>query len=110
MPSKLGYEKHQMRVSGNSKYRPEQFVLKEYFKVYAPSLVIELEYQVGTYRIDLADLTNKIAWELDGGYHNRKKDEDKDYILTTVYGWKVNRVKEDSWEWNWLWNSIVKKK
>jgi len=109
MPSKLGYEKHQMRVSGNSKYRPEQFVLKEYFKVYAPNLRIELEVRAGPYTIDLADWTNGIAWELDGGYHNPLKDAKKDEYLNTI-GWKVNRIKEDSWEWNWLWNSIVKKK
>lgn len=102
MPSKLGYEKHQMRTSGKTGYRPEQFKLKEYFKVYAPKIEISLEHTQGPYKIDLADLTNKIAWELDGGYHNKKKDEDRDYVLTT-WGWKVIRIKEDSWEWNWLW-------
>ena len=105
MPSKIGYEKHQMRASGNSKYRPEQFKLRDYFSIYAPNLKIELEVQAGPYSIDLADWTNKIAWELDGEYHNPLKDAIKDEYLLS-HGWKkVIRIKQDSWDWFWLWDN-----
>lgn len=103
------WSKVNMRKKGETAYRHEQFVLQEYFKVYAPKILIEMEYPVLSTDglllavIDLADLTNKIAWRLDGGSHTRPSKDDRQREALELRDWVVIDIKKDSWDWNWLW-------
>jgi len=103
------WAKIKMREKGETEYRHEQFVLQEYFKVYAPQLRIEMEYPVHSTdglllaKIDLADLTNKIAWRLDGDSHTNPDKDDRQKKALELRDWIVIDIKKDSWDWNWLW-------
>jgi very-short-patch-repair endonuclease len=99
-----------MQERGETEYRHEQFVLQNYFKIYAPRIITEQEYKVfheGILfaKIDLADLTNKIAWRLNGEIHTGKRameDEEQKELLER-HGWIVLDIPKDSYNWYWLW-------
>lgn len=112
---KPNYAKRNM--GKNKEYRPEQFKLQEYFQVYAPTLrtAMELPISVGDQIIavlDFADLDNKIAYRLASGVnqgsHNGKINSTKytnQKVWLETLGWKVEDINEDSWNWNWLFDS-----
>jgi hypothetical protein len=99
-----------MELKNEREHRHEQFVLQNYFKIYAPKIITEQEYKVyhdGVLiaKIDLADLTNMVAYRLNGEIHTGKrlmKDEEQRYALEEL-GWKVIDCDKDSWGWWWLW-------
>lgn len=100
-----------MRVAAKTKYRPEQFRLQSFFKIYAPRLHIEMEYvirfnvenQEYVKIADLADRTNKIAYFLNGESHSVLRDILNKDLIEKNTEWKVINCDKDSWEWNWLW-------
>ena len=104
------YITRNMGLRAETEHRHEQFVLQNYFKIYAPKIITEQEYKVYhegrlIAKIDLADLTNMIAYRLNGEIHTGKrlmKDEEQRYALEEL-GWKVIDCNYDSFEWNWLW-------
>lgn len=108
---KPNYAKKNMRLANNTQFRPEQFKLYNYFKTYAPDVEVQLEYPIhvkyegqNITRIpDLVDLTNYIAYFLNGEIHSAKKDNYDKLIIETYTQWKVEHINKDSDEWNWLW-------
>jgi hypothetical protein len=99
-----------MQESGQNQYRPEQFKLKEYFRVFAPNLEVILEHPIpGIGIADLFDKTNGIVWLLDGGSHihggRMKKNKDDRQIEKYMREYQVIIVSSDSYSWNWLWQS-----
>ena len=108
---KPNYARRAMRQSKNTQYRPEQFKLQSFFKVYAPQIHTEMEHRIVVnsegreyVRIaDLVDLDNKIAYFLNGEVHSSKRDNETRILLETNSDWKVTNLDKDSWEWNWLW-------
>ena len=100
-----------------TQYRPEQWALKEFFNVYAPRLQIKLEYPIDFGNgegciIDVMDLTNNIAYRLSGigSPHDtttgqRKYNRQRE-ILESL-GIQVIDVREDSYNWQWLWSCQV---
>jgi hypothetical protein len=99
-----------MQERGETEHKHEQFVLQNYFKIYAPKIITEQEYKVYDNgkliaKLDLVDLTNKIGYRLNGEIHIGKRlmnDEEQRYTLEEL-GWKVIDCDKDSWGWWWLW-------
>lgn len=59
------------------------------------SMVLRREFKQGKWFIDFADISNKLALEIDGKQHKfpdrLKSDQEKDKFLTE-YGWKIKRI------------------
>jgi len=109
---KPNYAKRNMRLANNTAYRPEQFRLQDFFKIYAPNIHIQLEYVIhfncegrNITRIpDLVDLDNKIAYFLNGEIHSPKKDYYNKLEIESSTSWKVENIYKDDANWCWLWN------
>lgn len=109
---KPNYAKRRMREVNNTQYRPEQFRLQTFFKIYCPAIHTQMEYPINIvipdeYNLlriaDFVDLDNKIAYFLNGEIHSPKKDEETKLFIETYTEWKVENIDKDSVEWNWLW-------
>jgi len=100
----VNWAKHHMRENRNNQFRPEQLTFYKQLKSLRPNCELLLEYSV-TYAneqgvnlvaiADIADLTKKEFFRLNGAVHNgnrtEKKDwEQKEYLQNL--GWKVTDI------------------
>jgi len=71
-----------------------------------------LEYPIGRYHIDIANVDSKIAIEIDGDYFHRRKsqikrDFNKDRFLKSK-GWRILRIKVSRLKYIRYWIQLVK--
>lgn len=101
MGKEASWAKHHMREGRNNQFRPEQIELYKQLRVTRANSDIRMEYTVEYVTeggksmvaiLDIADLTRKHAFRLNGLIHNSNvqetKDSDQRYYLEQL-GWKV---------------------
>lgn len=101
MGKAASWAKHHMRENRENQFRPEQIELYKQLRVTRANSDIRMEYTVEYITeggnpmiaiLDIADLTRKHAFRLNGAIHNsnnqERKDDDQRYYLEQI-GWKV---------------------
>jgi len=106
MKHRKSHINHNMREQGNSERRPENLRFHKLLMLGYPNDHIAMEYKIPGASIDHANVTKKIAWELDGDYHITKKGQwFKDKLREERLikdGWRVYRIKK--WKHPRLWS------
>ena len=100
----MSWAKHRMRENRNNQYRPEQIQLyKQLRAVRANSLLLmeePIKYidEQGRTKVaiaDIADLTKKEVFRINGAVHNSNRQEDKEWEQKEYLerdGWKVTDI------------------
>lgn len=105
---KRNYAKIGMRHAKKTGIRPETLVFEKLFTTFCPKLRYKMELPIGPYKLDFADLDNKIDYELESylSPHDGKRQTLKDALRAEYLGklgWKVEVVSEDTKQWRFLW-------